>query len=62
MSVANTLGSNTFDILVGLGVPWFVKSLMTGGEPVVLHENVSCSVKILLKCFKAYSRPNFGCC
>merc|ERR1712157_575400 len=26
MAVANAVGSNTFDILLGLGLPWFLKS------------------------------------
>jgi len=39
MAVANTFGSNTFDVLVGLGIPWFAKSLLNGGAPVILHEN-----------------------
>ena len=32
MAVSNSIGSNTFDILVCLGVPWLVKSVMTGVE------------------------------
>lgn len=32
MAVANALGSNVFDILVGLGVPWFIKTGMMGKE------------------------------
>ncbi len=30
MAVSNSIGSNTFDILVCLGVPWLIKSLVTG--------------------------------
>lgn len=30
MAVSNSIGSNTFDILLCLGLPWLVKSLMTG--------------------------------
>merc|ERR1719326_21324 len=30
MAVANALGSNVFDILIGLGVPWFIKTVSTG--------------------------------
>jgi Ca2+/Na+ antiporter len=26
MAVASAVGSNTFDVLVGLGVPWLVKT------------------------------------
>lgn len=28
MALCNTIGSNIFDILVGLGLPWFIKSLI----------------------------------
>merc|ERR1711904_711062 len=31
MAVANAFGSNVFDILLGLGVPWMLKACM-GGE------------------------------
>lgn len=27
MAVSNALGSNVFDILIGLGVPWFIRTL-----------------------------------
>jgi K+-dependent Na+/Ca+ exchanger-like protein len=32
MAVANALGSNVFDILIGLGVPWFIKTGLMGDE------------------------------
>merc|ERR1719199_1334154 len=32
MAVANAFGSNVFDILLGLGVPWLLKAIM--GEEV----------------------------
>merc|ERR1740133_198481 len=32
MAVCNALGSNVFDILVCLGVPWFVKTGIMGKE------------------------------
>merc|ERR1719453_616865 len=28
MAVANSLGSNVFDILLGLGVPWLLRNMM----------------------------------
>jgi len=34
MAVANALGSNVFDILIGLGVPWFIKTALMGKEVV----------------------------
>lgn len=33
MAVANAVGSNTFDILLGLGLPWFLKGAISG-EPI----------------------------
>jgi Ca2+/Na+ antiporter len=30
MAVSNSIGSNTFDILVALGVPWMIRALITG--------------------------------
>ena len=30
MAVSNSIGSNTFDILVCLGVPWLIRALITG--------------------------------
>ncbi|XP_075533174.1 putative sodium/potassium/calcium exchanger CG1090 isoform X2 [Dermacentor variabilis] len=38
MAVCNALGSNIFEILVGLGLPWFIKTvLLTPGTPAVVH-------------------------
>ena len=28
MAVSNTLGSNVFDVLIGLALPWFIKTTM----------------------------------
>ena len=36
MGVSNTLGSNVFDLLVGLALPWFFKILISGK---VVHIN-----------------------
>merc|ERR1719273_928096 len=30
MAVANAIGSNVFDILIGLGIPWFLHGLIEG--------------------------------
>ncbi len=38
MGVSNTFGSNVFDILVGLAVPWFFKALISG-EAVHINSN-----------------------
>lgn len=32
MAVSNSIGSNTFDILICLGVPWMIRALITGSQ------------------------------
>ena len=34
MAVSNALGSNIFDIQLGLGVPWFLSTLLTRQKPL----------------------------
>jgi K+-dependent Na+/Ca+ exchanger-like protein len=48
MAVANAVGSNIFDILVGLGLPWIVAILIRGGTVHVGTENLWLSTVILL--------------
>jgi Ca2+/Na+ antiporter len=38
MGVSNTFGSNVFDLLVGLGLPWFFKALISR-EAVHINSN-----------------------
>ncbi len=38
MGVSNTFGSNVFDLLVGLALPWFFKALISG-EAVHINSN-----------------------
>jgi len=42
MAIANAVGSNVFDVLLGLGLPWFFKSLVDG-QPVVVDK---CGVEL----------------
>ncbi|KAL3197613.1 hypothetical protein MRX96_053884, partial [Rhipicephalus microplus] len=38
MAVCNALGSNIFEILVGLGLPWFIQTvLLTPGKPAAVQ-------------------------
>ncbi len=38
MAVSNAIGSNVFDILVCLGLPWFIKTTMVSpGKDVIVH-------------------------
>lgn len=47
MAVSNAVGSNTFDILIALGLPWFAYILFTGRNVVVATENLSSSILLL---------------
>lgn len=38
MGVSNTFGSNVFDLLVGLAIPWFFKALFSG-DAVHINSN-----------------------
>merc|ERR1711920_1016319 len=37
MAVANAIGSNVFDILLGLGIPWVIYGAIHGGKPYVVN-------------------------
>ena len=43
MAVANAVGSNVFDILVGIGLPFFINALINGPN-VILTENLTCVI------------------
>jgi len=47
MAISNALGSNIFDILVGLGVPWLIFLAINGGTIPVSTENLYGSVILL---------------
>jgi len=47
MAVSNAVGSNTFDILICLGLPWFVYILIKGQDVVVATENLVSSIFLL---------------
>lgn len=47
MAISNALGSNIFDILFGLGVPWLVVLAISGGVIPVSTENLLSSVILL---------------
>ena len=48
MAVSNAVGSNIFDIFIGLGLPWFLKSLMIQQAIVTSTEGLVVAVGLLL--------------
>ncbi|MEM7119038.1 MAG: calcium/sodium antiporter [Chloroflexota bacterium] len=48
MAVANAIGSNIFDILIGLGIPWLIALLVLGNEIHVGTSGLWTSTLILL--------------
>ncbi|PIK58533.1 putative sodium/potassium/calcium exchanger 3 [Apostichopus japonicus] len=50
MAVSNSIGSNVFDILLGLALPWFLKTSVTStGSKVIINSNgLLYSVTLLL--------------
>ena len=48
MAIANAVGSNIFDILLGLGFPWLLQSLISGNAVPVDNDGALVSVVILL--------------
>jgi len=48
MAVSNAVGSNIFDILIGLGLPWMIILIAKGGTVTVGTDNLLSSVFLLL--------------
>lgn len=47
MAISNAVGSNIFDIAIGLGVPWLIITAFRGETIPVLTENLSSSIVLL---------------
>ncbi len=47
MAMSNAIGSNSFDILIGLGLPWFIYILWKGQNVEVGTENLLSSILLL---------------
>lgn len=50
MAMSNTLGSNTLDILLCLGLPWTIKTLMTGKNVNIISGALAYSIVSILIC------------
>jgi K+-dependent Na+/Ca+ exchanger-like protein len=48
MAIANAVGSNIFDIAIGLGLPWFILIIWQKGSVPVATENLESSIVLLL--------------
>ena len=48
MAISNALGSNVFDILIGLGLPWMVLILIQNKDIFVRSQNISFHILVLL--------------
>lgn len=48
MAISNALGSNIFDILIGLGLPWLILFISTGKTFDVSASNITSHITILL--------------
>ncbi|MBU0648450.1 calcium/sodium antiporter [Patescibacteria group bacterium] len=47
MAIGNIIGSNTFNILIGLGLPWFIANLYTSNSIHINIENLYGSIFLL---------------
>ena len=47
MAVSNAIGSNIFDIFIGLGLPWFIKTIISGKSIVFNVQGLNVSVGLL---------------
>ncbi len=47
MAVSNAIGSNIFDVLIGLGLPWFIALTFFGRDVEVVGNNLITSVLLL---------------
>ncbi|XP_026008205.1 sodium/potassium/calcium exchanger 1-like isoform X3 [Astatotilapia calliptera] len=48
MAVSSSVGSNIFDITVGLPIPWLIYTLLHNGEPVMVSSNgLFCAIVLL---------------
>lgn len=50
MAVSNAIGSNIFDILICLGIPWFLQTaIVRPGAHVTVYSKGTCTVRNIKK-------------
>ncbi|XP_057333400.1 sodium/potassium/calcium exchanger 3-like [Microplitis mediator] len=54
MAMSNTLGANTLDILLCLGLPWMIKTLMTRSDVVIESGAIVYSVMSIVVCVMGF--------
>ena len=47
MAISNSIGSNIFDILICLGIPWLIETIKSGKNVVVYSKGIFYSTSIL---------------
>ena len=58
MAVSNAIGSNVFDINLGIGLPFVIRGLIDNFEPIHLltkEEEVGCKIRIFVECMFLFS-------
>jgi sodium/potassium/calcium exchanger 3/sodium/potassium/calcium exchanger 4 len=53
MGVSNIIGSNVFDLLIGLAFPWFVKSIFNNGYVHINSNGLGYDAVLLFACVLA---------
>jgi Ca2+/Na+ antiporter len=48
MAISNAIGSNIFDILIGLGLPWAIMLIFFQDQIIVDNTNLSSSIMLLM--------------
>lgn len=49
MAVSSSIGSNIFDVTIGMPLPWFIYSAInSGAAKEVISEGLICSIGLLL--------------
>lgn len=59
MAVSNSIGSNVFDILIGLGLPWALQTLAVNYGSYVSPTSVHIIIFIYLDTFRKKNGPKF---